>query len=122
MHVRIAYALPGGKAGKRGNMLELILKIAVMFTLLKMNNLLTGGLPFWHKGLIFGLACIGLKVFVLLGILGEGGLTSGVLFMTVYGVLALGISCAYFWGVERVPGRFNTLFVVLGAILLVLFL
>lgn len=101
-------------------MLELILKIAILVTLLRMNNLLTGGLPFWQKGAIYGIACIGLKIMVFLGVLGNHGIATGITALVVYGVIALAVSCAYFFGVDRVPGRFNTPFTILGAILLVL--
>lgn len=104
-------------------MISLAIKIGLLVILLRMGKLLTGGVLFWQKGLIYGGLNLIWRALFVLGYLGDATSMAGFSLMFVLiGILEIGGACAYFYGVDKIPGRFNLPFVVLGGIVMVLFL
>lgn len=98
----------------------LVIQIFILLTLLRMGRLISGSFPSWHKGIIFGLFCIGLSVNKYVALLATQENTSSfAIYWILYGLAALGLSCAFFYGVDKIPGIFNLPFQILGGILLV---
>lgn len=103
-------------------MIELGVRIFVLVVLLRLSYRVSSGLSFWQRGLIFAAFCIMLRLPSypqLFTSWGEHYAAPLALWMGNF-LLTLLLPCLYFWGVDKIPGRLNLPFQILGGLFLVL--
>ena len=102
-------------------MLIILAKIGIIIGIQKMGSLLTGGVKFWHQGIllsfIFGL----MQIPHFLATLAKTGMVAYMLLhIAVYTCISLLLTIGFFYGEAKIYGRLNAPYFVVGAITLIL--
>ena len=102
-------------------MLIILAKIAIIIGLQKMGSLLTGGIKFWQRGLLLSFIFGMMQIPYFLATFAESGnMAHMLLHVGLYACLSLLLTIGFFYGDDKINGRLNAPYFVVGAIILIL--